>query len=322
MKCLSAFALSILATASVASAQTSDNPASFQLALPNQPGQLTWRAEGFKIVESSAKPSGDEIGIRAANDAGLAFLAFLFSVPQERSLTSAECRSNELAVERKDPAFKISGATELDSPGNLTIALASYSHGSGRKTYAARAFTASSHLCGDIEFYSSSHIDTSDPRVKTVLSTFRLDPTHVPQLHDVFLYAEILYRAKQYGASAPLFERALTMLGQEKDQQTARRVLTDQAGMAYGISGNISKAREIFNAAIAKDPDYPLYYYSLACADAEENKLADARAHLQEAFSRKANVPPGEQMPDPTKDDSFSPYRNNKDFWTFLKTLH
>ncbi len=92
--------------------------------------------------------------------------------------------------------------------------------------------------------------------------------------------------------------------------------------MSYGMSGDIPKARALFEAAIAKDPDYPMYYYNLACSDAEEKKLADARVHLQEAFARKGNMIPGEKLPDPTKDDSFLPYRNNKDFWKFLKDLH
>ena len=84
--------------------------------------------------------------------------------------------------------------------------------------------------------------------------------------------------------------------------------------MSYGMSGDIPKARALFEAAIAKDPDYPLYYYNLACAD--------ARKHLQQAFKRKANVIRGETMPDPTKDDSFPPYRSNKHFWTFIENLH
>ncbi len=100
-----------------------------------------------------------------------------------------------------------------------------------------------------------------------------------------------------------------------------QRVATDQAGMAYGLAGNIPKARAIFEAAVAKDPQYPMYYYNLACADAEEKKLADARDHLQQAFARKANVIRGETMPDPTKDDSFLPYRDNKEFWTFVESL-
>jgi len=29
----------------------------------------------------------------------------------------------------------------------------------------------------------------------------------------------------------------------------------------------------------------------------------------------------GETMPDPTKDDSFLPYRDNKEFWAFVESL-
>jgi hypothetical protein len=63
-----------------------------------------------------------------------------------------------------------------------------------------------------------------------------------------------------------------------------------------------------------------MYYYSLACADAEEKKLGDTRRHLQAAFARKVNVLPGESMPDPTQDDLFLPHRRNKDLWTFLES--
>jgi len=65
-----------------------------------------------------------------------------------------------------------------------------------------------------------------------------------------------------------------------------------------------------------------MYYYNLACADAAEKNLAGARKHLQEAFDRKANVIRGESLPDPTADDSFLPYRNDKEFWTFVEGLH
>jgi tetratricopeptide (TPR) repeat protein len=92
--------------------------------------------------------------------------------------------------------------------------------------------------------------------------------------------------------------------------------------MAYGISGDTSKARSIFESAIARDPDYPMYYYNLACADAQEKKLGDARIHLQQAFARKTNMIPGETLPDPSKDDSFLPYQNEKDFWQFVESLH
>jgi hypothetical protein len=65
-----------------------------------------------------------------------------------------------------------------------------------------------------------------------------------------------------------------------------------------------------------------MYYYNLACADAEEHNLAGARQHLSEAFARSANMNAGEKMPDPKQDDSFTPYRDDKAFWSFLTSLH
>ena len=125
-----------------------------------------------------------------------------------------------------------------------------------------------------------------------------------------------------YGPAAPVYEKALVKLNEDSSStKTMKRVITDQAGMSYGMSGNISKARAIFEKAIAADPDYPLFYYNLACADAEEKNLAGAKKHLQEAFDRKANVVPGENMPDPSQDDSFLPYRSNKEFWAFVEGL-
>ena len=97
--------------------------------------------------------------------------------------------------------------------------------------------------------------------------------------------------------------------------------MRDQAGMSYGISGDLRMARRIFETGSAEDPDYPMNYYNLACADAGEKNLSDARTHLQQAFDRKANMNPGEKMPIAAEDDSFLPYKSNKEFWTFIERL-
>jgi hypothetical protein len=65
---------------------------------------------------------------------------------------------------------------------------------------------------------------------------------------------------------------------------------------------------------IAADPDYPINYYNLACADAEQGHASDAKAHLQQAFDRRANVLKGESMPDPSKDDSILKLKKDKTF--------
>jgi tetratricopeptide (TPR) repeat protein len=186
-----------------------------------------------------------------------------------------------------------------------------------------RGFIATGDLCGDLEFYSGRPIHFADGALHSVFASLQLDANSAPDFKDTLLYAQILFDQQSYRGAGPIYELALQRLAPAPgiDVKTMTRVLTDQAGMSYGISGNVTKARAIFDNAIAIDPDYPMYYYNLACADAEVNNLADARKHLQEAFDRKGNMIRGEKMPDPTQDDSFTPYRHNKQFWSFVEGL-
>ena len=77
---LTFFAITCFSAASYA--EGNDN--AFKLALVDHPGQLSWSAEGFRIIESSAKPGGTEIGLRGQDASSkLTFLGFLFLVPEE-----------------------------------------------------------------------------------------------------------------------------------------------------------------------------------------------------------------------------------------------
>jgi tetratricopeptide (TPR) repeat protein len=278
----------------------------FKLALPAHQGQLQWRADGFKIVESSAKPNGQEIYIRGKDQEGrLTFLGFLFLVSGETSLTSAKCRDGALEpLKRSNSTFRLLASSEISRSNELPIELVTYSAQGrdGKPIYSMRGFLATADICGDLEFYEETAINPED---ENIFQSYRFNPGYAPQFNDVFMYGQILYRDGMYKAAAPILEQSLTKLSDSKSQETMRRVATDQAGMAYGISGDTAKARSIFESAIAKDPNYPMYYYNLACADAQEKKLGDARIHLQQAFARKGNMLPGEVFPDPSKDDSF-----------------
>jgi tetratricopeptide (TPR) repeat protein len=320
-----ALTLTLVLAAIPALAQTNGD---FHLALPEHNGRLNFAAAGYKIVQSSAKPDGNEFGFRGSNATGdVHFLAFLFVFSDEAPLTSAKCRDGEMGPEQKaNRSLKILADSEIADFGLLPVSLVDYSAKSdnGGTQYMTRGFIATGDLCGDLEFYSDRPIHASDNVLHSVFASLELDPNYAPGFKDTFLYAQILYDQQSYKGAGPIYELALRRLSPDPgiDVKIMTRVLTDQAGMSYGISGNIARARTIFEGAIQQDPDYPMYYYNLACADAEENKLGDARKHLQEAFDRKANMIPGEKMPDPTQDDSFTQHRNNKQFWSFVESLH
>jgi tetratricopeptide (TPR) repeat protein len=99
------------------------------------------------------------------------------------------------------------------------------------------------------------------------------------------------------------------------------RVLVDNLGMAYGISGDLKRARETFEYGLEKDPKYPMFHYNMACTYAEMNDVDKTILYLQQAFQYKANMIKGERFPDPWTDDSFQRFMNNDKFVNALKEL-
>lgn len=301
----------------------------FHLALPDHKGQLTWSVDRFKIIENSAKSNGHELGVSARGTSGpVTLLAFLFLAPETAPMTGVKCRDAAIAQARQtDPTLKIVRLSEIPRSGGLPVALSDYTTGNrdGTTIYRVRGFVAEGDICGDLEFYSNKPLTGEDLDLKKAFLSYRLDPRYSAQFSDLFFYAQVLYQHHDYRAAAPIFEKGLTMVPPDgapfKSAIIARRVTRNQAGMSYGISGDLAKSKAIFERGVVDDPDYPLSYYNLACVAAEEKKLPDAMRHLRQAFDRKANVNPGETMPVPTEDDSFLPYKDNREFWTFLQGL-
>jgi tetratricopeptide (TPR) repeat protein len=102
---------------------------------------------------------------------------------------------------------------------------------------------------------------------------------------------------------------------------TLWRVLIDNLGMAYGISGDLEKAKETFEYGLSEDATYPMFFYNLACTYAEMNDLDGAILNLKLAFKNKDNVIEGERVPDPSTDDSFQRFMKDAKFLATLREI-
>jgi predicted Zn-dependent protease len=145
------------------------------------------------------------------------------------------------------------------------------------------------------------------------------DPTNV--YAQVYL-GQSLFKEEKYADATGPYEkaRALEKSGEvlSSDQH---RILVDQLVIAYGISGQLKRAHALLDEAIPQDPDYPLNYYNLACAFAEEGNKGKMLANLDLAFQHKDHALYGEQMPDPRSDSSFQKYVRDGDFVKLMKAL-
>jgi hypothetical protein len=297
---------------------------SLTFALAEHPGYLHMDAPNFAITELSAKPNGREFGIRARDStiSGAEVLGFLF-LPEPAQSTASACRDWMLKLEEKDEhsSRKILSRNQTKSDSGADIALVDYEQGKGPGPfhYVRRAFMASGDLCADISVTGRDKVAIES--TSSLFSSAVFDATRPPDFFARFRYATVLFDHHAFGAAAPIYAAALSLVDKVDDSLKWRRVATDQASMAYGIAGDLKTSRAINVAAIARDPDYPLYYYNLACADAEEGNAPAAREHLQQAFDRRANTLPGEKMPDPTHDDSIVKLKHDKPFWSFVQAL-
>ena len=160
-------------------------------------------------------------------------------------------------------------------------------------------------------------------------STASLRPSDSPASTDnrtglqFFMEGSVYFRANDFQKTIDPYRHALEL--EKKDPKLDRdlwRVLVDNLGMAYGISGDLNHAEEVYVYGLSKDPQYPMFFYNMACVSAGRGDLDKTMAFLQKAFAFKANMIQGETMPDPRHDDSFQSFMSNDRFRNFVDSLY
>jgi predicted Zn-dependent protease len=145
---------------------------------------------------------------------------------------------------------------------------------------------------------------------------------HPSSVYMQIYLGQTLFEQQKFAESLRPFAKALDLeRSGNKLTSDQHRILVDELVMAYGMSGDLKKARALLDDAIQQDPEYPLNYYNLACAFAEEGDKSRALANLSLAFEHKDNVLKGEKMPDPRADSSFQKYVRDDDFIVLMKKL-
>ena len=181
-------------------------------------------------------------------------------------------------------------------------------------------FAGDAKTCAEIHISGTGGSAAEQDAMKALLAGFTPHLAYQPNAMDYFRIGSILFKSAPKLA-APYYKASLDAMPNDAKVLTPRRVVTDQLVMSLGMGGDTKGARAVAEKAILADPDYPLNYYNLACADAEEGNVAQAKTHLKQAFDRRANVIEGEPMPDPTQDDSILKLKSDPAFWAFVQSL-
>ena len=138
-------------------------------------------------------------------------------------------------------------------------------------------------------------------------------------------YGSLYFNSKKYSEAGVFYLKALTRYkdmgnkGLDRDQW---RVLIDQTAMSLGISGQLDGSKTILESGIKEDPEYPMFYYNLACVYAESNDKQKCFETLEKAISVKTNMIQGEEFPDPMSDSSFKKYVDDSEFIKIISKIN
>lgn len=163
-------------------------------------------------------------------------------------------------------------------------------------------------------------VETTLPAPPKIVQTQPPDPPNSKELLDI---GNALYRQKKYAEAIPAYKKAFDLEKAEPQlDRTLWRVLIENLGMAYGMTGRLKEARVTFEQGIQADPTYPMFHYNLARTFAEMKDLNRAMQSLRTAFRYRKNQNPGEKgMPDPSQDVSFQRFMKNETFRNLINDL-
>jgi tetratricopeptide (TPR) repeat protein len=324
----SAVALALLSVL-LAASLSAQAPARFNLVMPHGGGRLVvpsgpnWVPVAYQMEADDARITftfedhRQDITLRATlfpNDDGTA------EACRDLTLTLLLNRlHNEGAVYDMRQGFRsVNGGTTIVTTSFL-IATTGVNPGSQRNVY---AFAAGPHTCAELHLTRSDATPATDPAFQTELDHMQFDPEYSPTSQDFNAIASAFYETRRdFRTAAVYYRRALETLPFSTTALDQRRTLTDQLAMSYAVYGDIKNSYNVNEAAIQQDPDYPFYYYNLACIDAELHNPLDAKRHLQQAFDRRRFALPSEPLPDPVLDTSLQKLQSDRTFWNWLRTL-
>jgi tetratricopeptide (TPR) repeat protein len=294
------------------------------MTVPDKPVALQIDLLHLKLEQNQLDKSFTRRKIQASDAHGWELSAFLY--PLDNKQTGAELSEEAFLGFRKaaaDHGLKIEGIRTFDR-GDFSTREYLIPDFQGQPIHQKNVFgyTVSGDMGLDFHISKSSYSAADDKFFDLLISGVRVIHDYKPDSRTEFGYGSIFYMHQDWTRASVHFERSLQLERQNRAlSSTLWNVLVDNLGMAYGMSGEISKAKATFEYGIQENPTYPMFRYNLACADSELGDLDGALDQLKLAFQYKSHSNPGEGIPDPAKDDSFKRYLSDPRFARLTKEM-
>jgi len=262
--------------------------------------------KNFKVEKNEFRPGHSSI-FAVNRDTGMDVSVFIEKMP--RKMTAVECRSFYMDRLGKSP-FKMEN---LNLYEKQNIALLEYDINVLEVMRNLNAYLSREDYCIDVHISKGSYKKEDKQLFDAIVNSLEIKEN----VYDSYSRAYKYFRNEDYRNAIVFYEKYLKT--NPLNTQIGWRIAVDELGMAYGLSNDWDNAKKIFNYGIKKDPEYPNFYYNLACSYAETSDLKNALINLEMALQRKENIIEGERFPNPRADSSFKNYLKNEQFEQLLK---
>lgn len=310
-------------------------------ALPGRDWSLEVEATGFAVKENHTLPDGRQYLLAENATTGVELSVFLESA--RRGTDGIDCpvhlHQNLQSLSKAGMKPESVKASEINSMSVMEYFIPEF-EGKQVQQKNLIACTTNGNVYVDVHISKAGFQDSDEPMLVDTLKSIQFaanDPLPIgiaPKVNgstaapgaakslDYFAEGSRLFLTKDYKGAIEPYQKSLDL--EKKNPQLSKnywRVLVDNLGMAYGITGDLTHAEETFRYGINKDPDYPMFYYNMACTYAERQDMNMSMEYLKKAYARKANSIEGEGVPDPRTDESFQKFMTNEKFRKFADGL-
>ena len=190
--------------------------------------------------------------------------------------------------------------------------------------HSVHAYWGAGMVCAEVHLSKVNYRPKDDARLAAELDSVRFasDSTTESSSLDLLRTGSQLYLQHNYLAASNYYQQALNLEKQKPSlQEDYFKILVDNLGMSYGLTGHLAEAKDTFEYGISQEPTYPLFYYNLACTYGEMGQRDKALEQLRRAYQYKANMIGGERFPDPLVDDSFRAFVKEKGFVEAVRAM-
>jgi tetratricopeptide (TPR) repeat protein len=328
---LSGTILSFFAVAS-GIAQQSPGPAKFSVWLPAKPWALEMDAPGLALRRNEIQSDGRRYFL-AENDQ-THMIASVFLEKMNGPAAPGECRRSLKDKEKHNASLSLNGLKGVayrESEG-MEILEFSLPEFNGMPANQKNVFACliKDDVFVDIHLSKLRFRAADQPALDALLQSFHFAAKEpmtaavpVGSSLQLFQQGSRYFLSQNYRESIGPYRQALDI---ERVTPTLEKklwyVLVDNLAMAYGITNDLANSRKVIEYGISKDPNYPVFYYNLACIAGEKGDAQGAKANLKLAYDRRANLLPGETFLDARTDDSFQKLMQDNDFRQFVNTLY